>query len=119
MRHERFFRPDPLFEEPIASGRGSGDRAPVSLFCEVRQSIRPWQRVRLTDISATGFRIGRFRESDLAAPLWVQIPGLALLQARIRWRDKSAIGCAFVTPLHIAVFEHIVLTADNQRLTAR
>ncbi|MBW8785560.1 MAG: PilZ domain-containing protein [Novosphingobium sp.] len=108
MLHEKFDVSDP------ERARFDETRADVALYCEVRQSTRPWRRVRITDMSRTGFRIGRFPQSDPSLPLRIRIPGLALLNAQIRWRDKSAIGCEFIEPLHPAVFEHIVSQADEQ-----
>lgn len=65
-------------------------------------------RVRLEDISRSGFRIAWFPGASIDQPLKIRIPGLQLLTANIRWRREAAMGCEFDTPLHIAVFEHIV-----------
>jgi hypothetical protein len=90
-------------------------RAYVTLLCEIRQGTRPWSLVRLEDISQQGFRISWFPACNLDRPLRVRIPGLQILNARICWERGKALGCEFVEPLHIAVFEHIVSQAaiDN------
>lgn len=83
-------------------------RALIALDCEVRQGSRPWKRARLEEISPSGFRMKRFPEFSAQLPLRVRIPGLQLLTAEVRWHKGNAIGCAFASPLHVAVFEHIV-----------
>jgi hypothetical protein len=99
--------PNPYAEDPP---RGSA-RASVSLICEVRQGARPWQRVRLEDLSPCGFRISGLSNSSTAAPLTIRIPGMQLLSALIRWEAGKLVGCEFVAPLHVAVFDHLVRQA--------
>jgi hypothetical protein len=86
-------------------------RASVEILCEVRQGTRPWKAARLEDLSPGGFRIARLPEARPEVPLRVRIPGMQLLSAQVRWREGKAAGCAFVEPLHVAVFEHIVRAA--------
>lgn len=88
--------------------RHRSDRARISLDCEVRQGVRPWRRVRLEDISRTGFRISWFPDCRPEIPLRIRIPGLELLTAQVRWRQDVLVGCEFVSPLHVAVFDHLV-----------
>ncbi|HMP57278.1 MAG TPA: PilZ domain-containing protein [Novosphingobium sp.] len=83
-------------------------RIGVMLLCEVRQGTRPWARVRLEDISPSGFRIAWMPSVDPERPLRVRIPGLQVLTAHVRWQRGKAIGCEFAETLHLAVFEHIV-----------
>ncbi len=91
-------------------------RAAVTLICDVRQSTRPWQMVRLEDLSAEGFRITGLNQPSIGKPLSIRIPGIQLLIAEVRWQDGATVGCAFRTPLHVAVFEHLVRVAhENQR----
>lgn len=88
--------------------RAFGQRAEVVLLCEVRQGVKPWKMARLDDISQAGFRIAWLPDCDRDTPLRIRIPGLQVLTARIRWQEDKAVGCEFVEPLHVAVFEHIV-----------
>lgn len=86
-------------------------RAAISLLCDVRQGGRPWQMARLEDLSAEGFRITGLSKPSLTKPLSIRIPGMQLLTAQIRWQEGATVGCAFNSPLHIAVFEHLVKVA--------
>ena len=96
---------------PADVERGVAPRVEVALICEVRQGTRPWAKVRLEDISQSGFKIAWLPFVTPKLPLKVRIPGLEMLSAEIRWQNGKAVGCAFVEPLHIAVFEHIARQA--------
>lgn len=109
MRHEKI----PEISDSDCT-RENKVRAELTLLCEVRQGIRPWTRVRLMDISQTGFRIAWYPGVNEHQPLRIKIPGLQLLTANVRWRDRNALGCAFADPLYIAVFEHIVRQAQAE-----
>jgi len=104
MRHERF-------TDDARPLRASGNRATVALLCEVRQGTRPWKLARLTDLSPTGFKLGWLPEYRLDQPMRIRIPGMQILSAEIRWHKGRQIGCAFASPLHVAVFDHIVARA--------
>lgn len=88
-------------------------RASVSLVCEVRQGHRPWQRVRLHNISAGGFCMEWMPGLEVARPVWIRIAGLSLLQANVRWKLEAQVGCEFLAPLYAPVFDHIVLEANR------
>ncbi len=87
------------------------NRAELALSCEVRQGTRPWQRVVLEDLSASGFRISGLSHPDPVKAVSIRIPGMALLSAKIRWNAGTVVGCEFTTPLHVAVFDHLVKAA--------
>jgi PilZ domain len=91
----------------------SSSRAPISLYCEVRQGTRPWQRVRLEDLSPCGFRITGLSNPTTMAPVSIRIPGMQLLSAQIRWEAGKLVGCEFSQPLHVAVFDHLVRQARD------
>jgi hypothetical protein len=108
VKHESF----PKIAE--SCGR-EGDRAEITLMCEVRQGMAPWSMVRLDDISQTGFRIAWLPACKPEKPVRIRIPGLAMLTATVVWQEGKAVGCAFAKPLHVAVFEHIVREAEAAR----
>lgn len=88
--------------------RESALRAEVTLICEVRQGMEPWKMARLSDISPAGFQIAWLPDCDPDTPLRIRIPGLEILRAEIRWQRGKSVGCEFIEPLHIAVFEHLI-----------
>lgn len=104
----------------MANSTGRAERAAINLICDVRQSSRPWQLVRLEDLSAEGFRITGLNQPSLNKPLSIRIPGMQLLVAEVRWQEGPTVGCAFRTPLHVAVFEHLVRVAhEDARILGR
>lgn len=105
--------------EPLSSDLGCtrqfAQRAEINLVCEARQGMRAWQKVRLEDISQSGFRLAWQPGCRTDIPLRIRIPGLQILTAHIRWHRQEAIGCEFAEHLHVAVFEHIVKQASFAR----
>ena len=106
MRHENF----PINARPL---RGVAQRTRLAILCEVRQGIRPWKMARLSDLSETGFKLAWLPDYNPGQPLKIRIPGIETLNARICWHEGKQIGCAFASPLHVAVFEHLVRTAGG------
>lgn len=99
---------------PVGSECGrTANRALLVIACEVRQGTRAWQVVHLEDLSPTGFRITGLSQPSLSTPLNIRIPGLQLLSAQIRWHRGNEVGCEFASPLHVAVFDHLVRKANE------
>ncbi|MDP3676856.1 MAG: PilZ domain-containing protein [Novosphingobium sp.] len=106
MRHE-------VFSNDSRPLRSFAQRARLSILCEVRQGTRPWQLARLSDLSETGFKLAWLPDYDPSKPLRIRIPGIEMLSAKICWHEGKQIGCEFASPLHVAVFEHIVRLAGG------
>lgn len=102
-------------QHPVPQSAERARRASLSILCEVRQGTRPWQLVRLEDLSQSGFRINGLLHPSMGKALSIRIPGMQLLSAQLRWQEGTTIGCEFNTPLHIAVFDHLVVQANSAR----
>jgi hypothetical protein len=75
-------------------------------------------QIKVIDLSSKGFRCETSFTMVEGTTVWLTIPGLAGIEARIAWRDKFLYGCSFVTPLHVAVFDHIArLYPPNYQMT--
>lgn len=96
------------------SFRPRAQRAEVSLVCEVRQGTRPWTKVRLHDISETGFSIEWRPGFTVGQQLYLRVPGLDLITAHLRRKVEDMIGCEFNTRLYGPVYDHIVRCAQSQ-----
>jgi hypothetical protein len=83
-------------------------RKPVQLDAQLRDRGSSKFAIRVIDISITGFRAEcefRLHEGTL---VWLTLPGMAGLEARVAWRDGNFLyGFVFAQPLHEAVFERI------------
>ena len=89
------------------------NRTEIFLDCEIRQGSRPWKKTRLEDLSPDGFRIAWFPNCRKEIPVRIKIPGIQMLTAHVRWQLQTSVGCEFESPLHVAVFEHLVKEAKR------
>ena len=92
-------RRDPRSEGPI----------PATLRLSTAKAIQ----IALSDLSITGYRAVWANQVAKGDVLWLRLPDLAPLEARVIWSDHKSLGCAFVNPLHPAVLSAIV--AKSQR----
>ena len=118
MRDRSFFQLETgsgQAEPPSRATRREPTRTRITLLCEVRQGLQPWAVVRLEDLSEGGFRIiWPHGQIDPRQPLRVRLPGLQVVNAKVCWMQGKALGCAFETRLHVAVFEHLLRKSSAQ-----
>lgn len=78
----------------------------------MKASIRPSGSTKfdvdVVDMSVVGFRLNTPAILSPGDRIWLTVPGKGGLESIVMWRDNYLYGCAFVTPLHIAVFDHIL-----------
>lgn len=92
---------------PLGDNRCALRRA-VKLRARLRDRSAARFEIAVIDLSLTGFRaetVNRLRPGTL---VWITLPGFAGLEAEVAWQTNEHVGCAFLQPLHPAVFEHIV-----------
>ena len=82
-------------------------RNSVHMTAELRLSVGQKFKVSVLDLSQTGFRIETGNHIELGSRIYLAIPELNSLPAQIAWCKKTLYGCAFINPLHYAVFDHI------------
>jgi hypothetical protein len=91
------------------SDKRAAERKPISLDAQLRDRGASKFAIRVIDISTTGFRAEcdfRLHEDTL---VWLTLPGMAGLEARVTWRDGNFVyGFVFARPLHEAVLDRIV-----------
>lgn len=64
-------------------------------------------RVNILDFSPEGCRIELPERVIPNEMIWISLPGLASLQARVRWVKDWVAGVEFDQPLHPSVFTHV------------
>lgn len=64
--------------------------------------------VKLHDVSSRGFRTDWPHKLGSGDQVWLKLPGMDALSARVAWDLDLMIGCKFDVPLHPAVFAKIV-----------
>lgn len=87
-------RQNPRSEGPI----------PATLRLSTTKAIQ----IALSDLSVTGFRAVWANQVEKDDVLWLRLPDLAPLQARVIWSDHKSLGCEFMNPLHPAVLSAIM-----------
>jgi hypothetical protein len=90
----------------------SAPRKAERTFCEIGAGLR--QRgasgvsVQILDLSTHGFRASTHLDLQKGADVWLKLPGLEALHARVAWMNGYLVGCEFVRPLHPAVLQMVV-----------
>jgi hypothetical protein len=80
--------------------------------CEIGAGLR--QRgasgvsVQILDLSTHGFRASTHLDLPQGADVWLKLPGLEALHARVAWMNGYLVGCEFMRPLHPAVLQMVV-----------
>lgn len=87
------------------------ERSEVSMGAGLRRPGAKKVVVDLLDISTDGFRIESFDSLPVESHVWLTLPGLEALCARVAWRRNDEVGCEFATPLHPAVLERAIAAA--------
>lgn len=82
-------------------------RLPMRVTVQFRKGLTK-VKVDLLDISPNGAKISAINVLRPGEIIWLKIPDLAALEAKVVWTEEFVIGCEFVTPLHPSVFEGFV-----------
>lgn len=96
-------------EEPL--NQRQAERKTVRGTADLRRSGYNKVKVTLLDLSTNGFRIETFGGITVGSPVWITLPGLAAVEARVVWARGDQVGCEFINRLHPAVLEAVVRRA--------
>jgi len=86
-------------------------RTDVVLGAGLRQRGAHAITVQIMDLSTHGFRAATHLELEPGADVWLKMPGLESMHARVAWMRGHLMGCEFVRPLHPAVLDMVVRAA--------
>jgi hypothetical protein len=84
------------------------ERTGVEMGAGLRQRGASGVTVQILDLSTHGFRASTHLDLHTGADVWLKLPGLEALHAKVAWSDGHYIGCAFERPLHPAVLQMMV-----------
>ncbi|SNS81352.1 PilZ domain-containing protein [Sphingomonas laterariae] len=95
--------------ELITDERGPrrSERVRTSLSGGFRERGAQGGTVEVLDLSPEGFRCRWHWTLQPDQAVWLRLPGLEALPARVVWSDDFMVGAAFDQPLHPAIFERI------------
>ncbi|MDZ3830401.1 MAG: PilZ domain-containing protein [Sphingopyxis sp.] len=82
-------------------------RSDVRARARLREAGRHPFDADLFDLSSTGFRFFSYSPPAIGTRLWVNLPGLQLLEAVVRRIDGTSCGCEFASALHPSVTAHL------------
>ena len=98
---------EPVALPPLPESRNAL-RHPVLLPATLRQRTSARFDISVTNLSCSGFLAETTHRLQPRDKVWLTIPSFSPLEAVVARSDNGAYGCAFVRPLHPAVFDHIV-----------
>lgn len=84
------------------------ERAKADMEAGLRQRGAGAVAIKILDLSTSGFRASTHLELMIGTEVWLKLPGLETLPARVVWMDGYLMGCAFARPLHPAVLDNIL-----------
>ena len=90
-----------------SNGR-KAERTGVDIGAGLRQRGASGVTVQILDLSTHGFRASTHLDLHNGADVWLKLPGLEPLHAKVAWSNGHFIGCAFERPLHPAVLQMMV-----------
>ncbi len=96
-----------LAMEPCSNGR-KAERTHVAMGAGLRQRGASGVTVSILDLSTHGFRASTHLDLQPGTDVWLKLPGLEALHAKVAWSSAHFIGCAFARPLHPAVLQMMV-----------
>ena len=91
-----------------ASGPRQAERAHCEIGAGLRQRGAGGVTVQVLDLSTHGFRASTHLHLPQGADVWLKLPGLEPLHARVAWMNGYMVGCEFARPLHPAVMQMVV-----------
>ncbi|WP_264580032.1 MULTISPECIES: PilZ domain-containing protein [unclassified Sphingobium] len=100
--------PDRMNEPPARSLA----RQSVLIGVRVRRKGESWFKSRISDMSLTGFRLMSYVKLQVGMEVWVMFAGFEGRKAFVTWVCDHEAGCEFETPMHPAIFDHIVRGAE-------
>lgn len=87
-------------------------RRSVSLNAKLRPREGKPADVDVLDLSSLGFRAECLSSFHPGDHVWLKLPGLETLYARVAWTDQAFIGCEFTAPIHPAVIEMVLASTS-------
>lgn len=95
--------------EPAApASPRKAERQHCQIGAGLRQRGASGVSVQIMDLSTHGFRAATHLDLQKGSDVWLKLPGLEALHARVKWMDGYLAGCEFVKPLHPAVLQMMV-----------
>jgi hypothetical protein len=83
-------------------------RHTVLIGVKLRRPGETWFTSRISDLTEHGFRLHSFVNLSVGMTVWVMFAGFEGRRANVIWAEGHEAGCVFETPLHSAIYDHIM-----------
>jgi PilZ domain len=100
--------PSYLRYEDAAQEDRSAPRIKLNIPASMRPSGSSGFAVIVKDLSLSGVACEALTGMGAGTRVWLTLPGLAALQAKIVWNDGTMVGCEFDSLLNPAVLSNIL-----------
>jgi hypothetical protein len=94
--------------DPTLAERRRSPRRAAAFAATLRERGWGGGSVPVVDLSLHGCRIGLLAPLAPGARVWIRLPGLESLYARVIWCRGDEAGLEFEAPLHSSVFERLI-----------
>jgi hypothetical protein len=94
--------------EDAAQEDRSAPRVRLKIPAQMRPSGSPGFSVVVKDLSLSGVACEALTGMGTGTRVWLTLPGLAALEAKIVWNDGTMVGCEFDKLLNVAVMENVL-----------
>ena len=94
--------------EDAAQEDRSAPRVRLGIPAQMRPSGSPAFSVVVKDLSLSGVACEALTGMAVGTRVWLTLPGLSALQAKIVWNDGTMVGCEFDSLLNPAVHQNIL-----------
>jgi PilZ domain len=94
--------------EDAAQEDRSAPRIRLKIPASMRPSGSPGFAVIVRDLSLSGVACEALTGMATGTRVWLTLPGLSALQAKIVWNDGTMVGCEFDHLLNLAVMQNIL-----------
>ena len=92
---------------PLPNGRRA-ERRIVNLAARLREHGASLLDIEIVNLSTDGF-MALNATVEVGAYVWLKVPGLEPQACRVVWKEDDKAGFEFVTPIHNATIELLVL----------
>ncbi|RYD85149.1 MAG: PilZ domain-containing protein [Sphingomonadales bacterium] len=93
------------YEPAVSLGRRRSPRAPVSLDARIGRGGLDRTLCKVTDLSMHGAGIQTYSELRLGTMIWLALPGIGHIAAKVVWSRDFEAGLEFQNPLTPEAFE--------------
>ncbi len=103
QQDQRFMR----YEDAAQEDR-CAPRIKLRIPASMRPSGSPGFAILVKDLSISGIACEALTGMKGGTRVWITLPGLSALQAKIVWNDGTMVGCEFDNLLNAAVLDNIL-----------